>query len=302
MKPQHTSFQTCSNASSMAVDSSGRYVAVGGESCNVVVWDLLTSKEVFKAKGGKPDKLGLVDKVNCTALAFLSPPAAATATTAQGSKASTASKASNVSKDGDEKDASPPPLTLVSGTASHKVYVYELAAGRRPQLDLPFGETRVTALAPDPVQGLHCWAANGQGIVERLDVESRRIHGGMKGSTGSVRALSALSLTLGGGADHDHEEASKVSKVLPIVASVGLDRYLRVFHASTRKCLHKIYLKQQLTAVAICQPRDDHQPGPGAVTDPQSSSLPLVEEEDEGKVEPEHKPVQKKKKKTKVIS
>lgn len=38
-----------------AVDSSGRYIAVGGEGCHVQVWSLETQKAVFKAKGGKPN-------------------------------------------------------------------------------------------------------------------------------------------------------------------------------------------------------------------------------------------------------
>ena len=248
----------------MAVDSSGRYVAVGGESCNAEVWDLSSSSSVFKAKGGKPDKLGLVDKVNCTVLTFLPSLKPAFSTK-------------------DKQEASPPPLTLVSGTASHKLYVYQLAVGRRPQLDLPFGETRVTAIVPDPEGGSQagpcCWAANGEGIVERLDIEAKKVHGGLKGSTGSVRALAALSLTLHKEVKKNDLKTKEVEEaeadLLPIVASVGLDRYLRVFHSKTRKCLHKLYLKQQLSAVAILL-QD--------VTPPAASQSQDVEEVVEAKV------------------
>ena len=41
-----------------ALDSSGTYVAVGGEGCQMQIWNLDTRKEVFRAKGGKPNRCG----------------------------------------------------------------------------------------------------------------------------------------------------------------------------------------------------------------------------------------------------
>lgn len=55
----------------------------------------------------------------------------------------------------------------------------------------------------------------------------------LKGSGGSVRGLAL------------HPEA-------PILASAGLDRWLRVYHTGTKKQLTKVYLKQHLTGVAWC--------------------------------------------------
>lgn len=57
--------------------------------------------------------------------------------------------------------------------------------------------------------------------------------GALKGSTGSVRAL-ALHLEL------------------PLIASAGLDRYLRLHNTSTRKQVAALYLKQHLTGVTFC--------------------------------------------------
>lgn len=79
---------------------------------------------------------------------------------------------------------------------------------------------------------MRCWAANGLGQVEVLDLQTGKMSGALKGSTGAIRAL----------ARHPEE---------PLIASVGLDRYLRIYHTRTRKQLSKVYLKQQLTGVVF---------------------------------------------------
>lgn len=57
-----------------ALDSQGSQVAVGGEGHQVQVWSLATSQEVFKAKGGKPNRVGNVDLPHVTAVTFLPDP------------------------------------------------------------------------------------------------------------------------------------------------------------------------------------------------------------------------------------
>ena len=76
-------------------------------------------------------QLGLVDKPWNTALAFL-PDAAREAPAAAGSSDS---GSGNV---------------LLVGTGYHKLRLYDVRAGKRPQAELAFGEARITALAPEP--------------------------------------------------------------------------------------------------------------------------------------------------------
>lgn len=76
--------------------------------------------------------------------------------------------------------------------------------------------------------GLRCWAANGKGGMQVLDLAGGKLQGALKGAAGCVRALAL------------HPD-------LPLLASVGLDRFLRVHNTATRKLLAKVYLKQQLT-------------------------------------------------------
>ena len=76
-----------------------------------------------------------------------------------------------------------------------------------------------------------CWVANGLGTCRALDLKTGRLHAGLKGAHGSLRALAM------------HPE-------LPLLAAGGLDRHVLLFHAHTHKLLGKVYLKQQLTGLA----------------------------------------------------
>lgn len=79
--------------------------------------------------------------------------------------------------------------------------------------------------------GMLLWAANGMGKIECLDLRMNKLQGSLKGPAGAVKSLAL------------HPE-------LPIIASVGLDRFLRVHNVDSKALLCKLYLKQQLTAVA----------------------------------------------------
>jgi ribosome biogenesis protein NSA1 len=75
--------------------------------------------------------------------------------------------------------------------------------------------------------------ATAAGQIELFDLKAGKMSGALKGSTGSVRALIP------------HPE-------LPLIASAGLDRYLRLHDTSTRKQVAAVYLKQHLTGVTFC--------------------------------------------------
>jgi len=198
---------------------------VGGDGCNVSVWDLLSGTAVWKAKGNKPNMVGLVDLPHITALAFLPPDLKPDQAAAARGSASVSEAAAG----GDDGKALA--LTLIAGTAKHKLWLYKTAVGRRPQLDIAWGKARVTALsAASPGR---VWAANGTGTMEALDVATQATGHGLRGAGGSVRALAA----------HPAHPT--------LLASAGLDRFVRVHDTVSRRCLAKVYLKQQLTSVAF---------------------------------------------------
>jgi ribosome biogenesis protein NSA1 len=105
---------------------------------------LAAGSKLWQAKGGKPHRQTLlVDKPFTTAVAFL-PSSSSSEDGAQ----QTAAAAAAADED-DGEGAAAVKLRFVAGSASSKVHVYDTAAGRRPQKEVVFGETRVTALAPE---------------------------------------------------------------------------------------------------------------------------------------------------------
>ncbi|PNW70411.1 hypothetical protein CHLRE_17g718650v5 [Chlamydomonas reinhardtii] len=223
--------QTIGDLQAMDVSSSGRYVAVGGEGHQLKVWDLEAAGKAAKAsssssgagadgadgavakageplfagKAGKPSRSGLQDLAHVTAVAFV--------------------------PGQDDKQ-------VLVGTAKHKLWLYDMRAGRKPQAELVWGEGRITTLQPQP-DGSRIWVGNGRGHVEALDMRQApaKISMGhaLKGVAGSIRALAL----------HPSE---------PLIASVSLDRHLRVHHSTKRSSLAKLYLKQALTGVAWLPP------------------------------------------------
>eukprot|EP00899_Mesostigma_viride_P028022 jgi/Mesvir1/8404/Mv12645-RA.1 len=127
------------------------------------------------------------------------------------------------------------PLNLVAGTAHGEVRVYDFRAQRRPVHVATFGEGPVSAVraAPGRAPGGTplVLAGNGHGVISALDARAGfRPSSGFKGVTGAIRSISL----------HPTE---------PLVASVGLDRFLRVHDLRSRHLVSKVFLKQPLLVV-----------------------------------------------------
>lgn len=75
------------------------------------------------------------------------------------------------------------------------------------------------------------WAANGLGSIQLLDLKTNKLMDALKGAGGSVRGLAL----------YPGDEA--------LIASAGLDRFLRVHNTASKASAGRVYLKQQLTAV-----------------------------------------------------
>ena len=67
------------------------------------------------------------------------------------------------------------------------------------------------------------WVANGMGNLEALHVAERKMSGALKGAGGSVRTMR---LHPGG---------------RPLLASAGLDRFLRIHDTGSRKCVQIVW-------------------------------------------------------------
>lgn len=121
---------------------------------------------------------------------------------------------------------------VVIGTSQHQVRLYDIAAQRRPILSFDFQEYPIKVIKED-LDGYTVFVGTGSGDLASFDTRTGKLLGSFKGKcSGSIRSIAR------------HPE-------LPVVASCGLDRYLRIWNTKTRELLAAAFLKQQLTSVVI---------------------------------------------------
>lgn len=121
---------------------------------------------------------------------------------------------------------------VVIGTSQHQVRLYDIAAQRRHILSFDFREYPIKVIKED-LDGYTVFVGTGSGDLASFDMRTGKLLGSFKGKcSGSIRSIAK------------HPE-------LPVIASCGLDRYLRIWNTKTRELLAAVFLKQQLTSVII---------------------------------------------------
>ncbi|XP_077397135.1 WD repeat-containing protein 74 [Festucalex cinctus] len=121
---------------------------------------------------------------------------------------------------------------VVTCTGHHQVHVYDPSTPqRRPVLETTFGEYPLTALSL-PAAGGSVVVGNTHGQIAVLDLRKGLVRGCFKGLSGGVRSLQC--------------HASQ-----PLVASCGLDRFLRIHSLEDRRVQHKVYLKSRLNCLLL---------------------------------------------------
>ncbi|XP_027014517.1 WD repeat-containing protein 74 isoform X2 [Tachysurus fulvidraco] len=120
---------------------------------------------------------------------------------------------------------------IITCTGHHQVRVYDPSCQRRPVLQAEFGEVPLTALSVPPGED-SVVVGNTQGQLATLDLRKGLVRGCMKGMAGSVRGL-------------------QCHPSLPLVASCGLDRFLRIHNLQDRTLTHKVYLKSRLNCLLL---------------------------------------------------
>ncbi|CAN6199120.1 unnamed protein product [Urochloa humidicola] len=137
---------------------------------------------------------------------------------------------------------------IVACTNNHQVRLYDTALQRRPTISIDFRESRIKAVAADP-NGHDVYIGTGTGDLASFDMRTGKLLGCYIGKcSGSIRSIVR------------HPE-------LPLIASCGLDSYLRIWDTNTRQLLSAVFLKQHLTSVVI----DSH----FSVEDPEEQSKQL---------------------------
>ncbi|CAL9184241.1 unnamed protein product [Musa hybrid cultivar] len=121
---------------------------------------------------------------------------------------------------------------VVAGTDNHQVRLYDTSAQRRPVISVDFRESPIKAVCED-LDGYTVYVGNGSGDLASFDMRTGKLMGCFIGKcSGSIRSIAR------------HPE-------FPVIASCGLDSYLRVWDAKTRQLLSAVFLKQHLTNVVI---------------------------------------------------
>uniref|UniRef100_V9KY75 WD repeat-containing protein 74 n=1 Tax=Callorhinchus milii TaxID=7868 RepID=V9KY75_CALMI len=121
---------------------------------------------------------------------------------------------------------------IVVCTGHHQVRVYDPSAPqRRPVLETTFDEYPLTALSLTP-DANSVVVGNTHGEIAVIDLRMGRLVKCLKGQAGTIRSI-------------------QCHPTLPLVASCGLDRFLRVHDLNDKKLLHKVYLKSRLNCLVF---------------------------------------------------
>uniref|UniRef100_A0A2D4IQS0 WD repeat-containing protein 74 n=1 Tax=Micrurus lemniscatus lemniscatus TaxID=129467 RepID=A0A2D4IQS0_MICLE len=121
---------------------------------------------------------------------------------------------------------------IVTCTAHHQVRIYDPSCPqRRPVLEVNFGEYPLTALSLTS-DANSAVVGSSHGDVAVIDLRQGRLVKCLKGFAGSVRAI-------------------QCHPTLPVVASCGLDRFLRVHNLQSQRLEHKVYLKSRLNCLLL---------------------------------------------------
>ncbi|KAF3635761.1 putative calcium-dependent protein kinase 3-like [Capsicum annuum] len=112
------------------------------------------------------------------------------------------------------------------------VRLYDISAQRRPVVSFDFRETPIKAVAED-VDGHTIYVGNGSGDLASFDIRTGKLLGSFLGKcSGSIRSIVR------------HPE-------LPVIASCGLDSYLRIWDVKSRQLLSATSLSAGLPLRAV---------------------------------------------------
>ncbi|KAG8437932.1 hypothetical protein GDO86_008572 [Hymenochirus boettgeri] len=121
---------------------------------------------------------------------------------------------------------------VVTCTGHHQVRIYDpKCRQKRPVLEVLFQEDPLTALSVTP-DGRAVVVGNSHGNMGVIDLRKGKLLCTLKGNAGSIRSVQCHSS-------------------MPLVASCGLDRFLRIHNFNDKTLLHKVYLKSRLNCLLL---------------------------------------------------
>ncbi|XP_021759381.1 WD repeat-containing protein 74-like [Chenopodium quinoa] len=163
---------------------------------------------------------------------------------------------------------------VVAGTKNHQVRLYDTSAQRRPVLSIDFRETPIKSVAED-LDGHTIYVGNGSGDLGSFDIRTGKLLGCFFGKcSGSIRSITR------------HPEHS-------VIASCGLDSYVRFWDINSRQLLSAVFLKQHLTNVVFDSNFSDEEAT--IATDSHIDEIQVISNEEQYQNEEDALPVKRKK-------
>lgn len=118
--------------------------------------------------------------------------------------------------------------SIVVGTYSHEIRLYDIRAGKRHVLGLTCGDARLNCAITD--KNTKCWVGNSVGEVRQWDLTANKLTGTQRQNLGEVTSLDK------------HPTA-------PIIASVGRDCWLRIFNYGIQQIIAQANIGRGLKTV-----------------------------------------------------
>lgn len=115
---------------------------MGSKGSELGVWDIHTQQRVFLGKGAKPNRIGLVDPAQNSAVAYIPG--------ADSSRVRGVHIGQRMAAGQDKVLMGFAHVQVLVGTAKHRLRLYDVRAHRRAALDLEFGASRTVSLAVEP--------------------------------------------------------------------------------------------------------------------------------------------------------
>ncbi|XP_033127735.1 WD repeat-containing protein 74-like [Anneissia japonica] len=125
----------------------------------------------------------------------------------------------------------PKSTKVLTGTGHHQIRIYDPDSQRRPVFEMTYDEYPITAVEVS-TDGRSVFVGNTQGRLARIDLRNKQVLKVYPGFAGSIRCISL----------HPTE---------PMVATCGLDRFLRLHNVHTADVAHKVYLKSKLNCLLV---------------------------------------------------
>ncbi|XP_071962870.1 WD repeat-containing protein 74-like [Antedon mediterranea] len=125
----------------------------------------------------------------------------------------------------------PQSAKVLTATGHHQIRIYDPDCQRRPVFDMNYDEYPITAVEVSS-DGWSVFAGNTHGRMAHIDLRNKQILKVYPGFAGSIRCIGI----------HSTE---------PLVATCGLDRFLRLHNIHTAEVIHKVYLKSKLNCLLM---------------------------------------------------